>query len=120
MTKEYRSCVVVCAVIGVGVLVSAFYWLPVLLEWKNVGPRSAFAHGFHYSNYFVFLFTVCGTFNRDVPTIGVFMQATVLVSAVEAASKWVQLRIHQRRLFLQLWVASFVCLFLMTVGSSWV
>ena len=103
-----RQCRNTCAVItalGAGGCAAAFYWVPIVLEWKYVNPDSAFAGFFHYSNNFISPSSLYSDYSRKarVPfTLGVFTLLVLAFNTVWLCRVWRKLKLTQRRVVLQL------------------
>lgn len=122
-TRDPRRTIVAALALALGIGLAAFYWLPVLGEWKLVNTDTLFSDYYHYSNHFIhplaLLLPVC-----QPPTVPVMLGIAIVLSAAlnltACYRRSAELTAPQRRLVMFCLVAIVGFSFLMTRGSAWI
>ncbi|MEE2664345.1 MAG: 6-pyruvoyl-tetrahydropterin synthase-related protein [Myxococcota bacterium] len=111
------------AALGVGVGLSAFYWMPVFLEWDLVSSSRAFTGFYDHSKHFVDVFALVGPYTRETPvpfTLGPLLPALVAINLVTGIVRRRRLD-RAQSMAVVLAVAALVSMvFLMTEASAFV
>ncbi len=82
-TPHRGRVVAALAALLIGIGLSGFYWMPVLLEWDLVSPARAFAGFYDYSRHFVDPLALIGPYTREtgIPfTLGPVLPAAVAIN----------------------------------------
>ncbi len=103
-----------------GMALSAFYWLPLRLEWDFVSNEQATRGFYSYVLHFVPIGVLLGTersANLSLPCIGWVLSAGIVVTTAMLAWRWRATSPAQRRLVATAWLVAIVAAGLMTPTS---